>query len=116
MTADVKIQVDACLVNAGDLDGCMVKAAVDLDDLFEALESKHLADEIHERLGNSDPVIIELRDALAPDDEPDLGWGERDEDTMFAPLSDWDKSELIKAVREDDGRRCIDVLKRAATA
>lgn len=115
MSKDRAVQVDAALVNAGDLDGSMCRVSVTLDDIFEALDSKHLADEIHERLGTSDPVMIELRNALVPDDEPEDDWGdERGEDEMFRPLGDWDKAELLKAIREDDGRRCIDVLKRAA--
>lgn len=114
MSKTDKLKLEACLVGAGALDGSMVTVAVDFDDLFEALDSKRLSDEVHERLGNSDPVIIELRDAIAPDETLEDDWGDRDEDAIFAPLDDWAKAELLKAIREDDGRRCIDVLKRAA--
>lgn len=83
----------------------------DLDDVWEQITNQQFADEIEVRA--EDKLVAEAISNWAP--ESDADWGdERDEDEMFRRLDDWAKAELLKAIREDDGRRCIDVLKRAA--
>ena len=89
----------------------MSKIELDLETVFEAIESKDLVEEVRERLANGDAEIEALSGDFE-DDEPLIA--DDDEDRFFRPLDDWTRAELLKAIREDDGRRAIDVLKRCA--
>lgn len=92
-------------------DGKTVEVHVPLDDIWERIDGATLAAEFSERCDLRDASCRAAAEDYASD-EPD--WDDDGEDPIFKPLSDWDKDELRKALREDDGRRCIDVLRRAA--
>lgn len=89
----------------------MKRSDEDWEALWETIGSNELCEEFRERLGCGDSACVAVAAECVPD-EPD--WGESEEDELFSPLDAWDRAELLKAIREDDGRRCIDVLKRAA--
>jgi hypothetical protein len=85
-----------------------VKATLDLEGVWEEINDKAFVDELHIRAAHD--LIREAIDGYAPDEPLFI---ERDEDDpWFQPLSDWDRAELVKAIREDDGKRAIDLLKR----
>lgn len=106
-----KIVCEASLVEAGYLDGSTVKVAIDPEDLWKALDSKALADEVHERIALADPVILGLADDIGPDEG---SCPEDETEPLFRDLGDWDRVELLRAVREDDGRRALELLRRHA--
>lgn len=83
---------------------------LDLDDVFEQITPKQLAAEIDERASLGCPDTLSALEKWAEEHGDDLFSAD---DGPFDRLSDWDLSDLRRAVLLDDGRRAIDVLKRA---
>ena len=84
---------------------------VDLDDVLEQIDAKDLIAEIDERASTGCPDILSALEEWAEEYGDDDAEG--DPEPAFQRMSDWDLDDLRKAVREDDGRRAVDLLKRA---
>lgn len=85
--------------------------SIDLDELWEVIDTKALMEEVADRLG--EPEVESFLTAHAPDCDDDDDWGDRDAEPFIERMSAWDREALIKAIHEDDGRRAIDLLKEA---
>lgn len=81
-----------------------IKVQVHLTDIWEEIADDQFADELEVRWNEA-----EIREAVR-----ELSGGVDEIDQMFGEWSEWDRAELLKAVREDDGRRAIDLLRRHA--
>lgn len=86
-----------------------LRLSVDLDEVWDLIDDKAFATELRERAAES--TVAAVIAEFAPEADDDL-WPEDDPEPMFQRMGAWDRDELLKALREDDGRRCIDVLKR----
>jgi DNA-binding GntR family transcriptional regulator len=87
-----------------------VKAKVDLEEVWDQIDDKAFVEELHARAGNS--LITDAIDALAECDCDDDPYPDEYTEPLFQRMGEWDRDELMKAIREDDGRRCVDLLKR----
>lgn len=83
---------------------------VDIEEIWEQIDDAAFVEELRERSDNV--KVAEAMNDLAPDDDDVDPLFDADPEPMFERMGDWDRAELLKALREDDGRRCIDVLKR----
>jgi hypothetical protein len=104
--------MDRMLKLTGDSKGRDVEVEVALEDVWEQISNDDYAAEFAER-ARSEPVkhAVTLH---APEELWDTG--DDAEDEMFAALGPWDRAELLKAIRNDDGRRVVDLLRRCVTA
>lgn len=84
---------------------------VDLEEVWDQIDDKTFVAELRERC--TEATVAEAIADLAPEPDDDFGFDD-DPEPLFQRMGDWDRDELLKALREDDGRRCIDVLKRHA--
>lgn len=111
----VRIKFEAELTDAGWLNATAVKVTVELEDVWAAIKTRTLVDEFNVRLTNEDPVALaearEIAGEFADDDASILSGD--DADTPFSNLTDWDLDTLKAAIAQDDGRRVIDLLRRA---
>lgn len=84
------------------------EVTVDLDEVWEKVSDKAFAAELGERASSED--VKHAITLYAPDDL----WEDEESDPLFADWGDWDRRELLNAVKADDARRALDLLKRRA--
>jgi len=105
------ITIKAALHDAGWLEGAEGEVSVDLDDLWELIDTKALMGEVADRVGEKE--VEDFLSEHAVECNCDDDWDDRDAEPFIERMSAWDREALIKAINEDDGRRAIDLLKEA---
>lgn len=85
--------------------------SIDVDDLWDAVDTKALVAEVADRL--DEPEVEAFINEHAPECDCDDDRDDRDAEPFIERMSDWDREALVKAIHEDDGRRAIDLLREA---
>lgn len=88
-----------------------IEIEADLDDVWEQISDKAYAAELAERASSED--VKHAITLYAPDELWELN---EDSEPLFAEWGEWDRAELQKAIRLDDGRRALELLRRHSAA